>query len=98
MEKYYREGKEFEKEYDEDGVLIYDSYDDYDDSRESDNCTTEYDDEGYPVAKYIDTMVDPKTPTEIEAEERVQRKVTVCVIVGCLMIVAFSFWLAILTT
>ena len=98
MEKYYREGKEFEREYDEDGVLIYDSYDDYDDSRESDNCITEYDDEGYPVAKYIDTMVDPKTPAEIEAEERLQRKVTVGVILGCLMIVAISFWLAILTT
>ena len=50
MERYNRDGKWFEREYDEDGVLIYDSYDDYDESREDEE----------PSSKYYDSYYDPE--------------------------------------
>lgn len=115
MERYKRDGKWFEREYDEDGILAYDSYDDYDESREDDVESsnyydgyydpehkypvieeTEYDDEGYEVARWIPSMVQPKTHAEIIADMREQRKISVWVIIGCLLFILACFGLAIL--
>ena len=55
MERYKRDGKWFEREYDEEGILIYDSYDDYDQTREEEEHSCQcydgfYDpDHRYPV-------------------------------------------------
>ena len=51
MERYRRDGKWFEREYDEDGILIYDSYDDYDPSREEEKETS---------SQYFDGFYDPE--------------------------------------
>lgn len=114
MERYKRDGKWFEREYDENGILIYDTYDDYDESREERKETssqyyngfydpehrypvinkTEYDDEGYEVAQWIPTMVNPKTPEEIEAEKSEQSIVSVFVIIGCILFILFCVWIS----
>lgn len=51
MERYKRDGSWFEREYDEDGILIYDSYDDYDKSRENDEESS---------SQYYDGFYDPE--------------------------------------
>lgn len=51
MERYKKDGKWFERKYDEDGILIYDSYDDYDPSREDEDKTS---------SQYYDGYYDPE--------------------------------------
>ena len=57
---------------------------------------TEYDDEGYEVARWIPSMDESQTHTELIAEERNQRKITAWVIIGCLLFVIACFGLALL--
>lgn len=115
MEKYSKDGKKFEREYTDYGSPIFDSSDDYDDSREDNvessnyydgyydpehrypvNEKTEYDDEGYEVARWIPSMDESQTHTELIAEERNQRKITAWVIISCLLFVIACFGLALL--
>ena len=78
------------------GSPIYDPSNDLDESREINDEETEYDDEGYPVAIDIPTLMAQKTPHEILVEDREQRKITLYVILGCLAVIASCIGLAML--
>lgn len=78
------------------GSPIYDPSNDLDESREMDDEETEYDDEGYPVAIDIPTLVAQKTPQKILLEEKEQIKITIWVIMGCLSIIAVCIVLALI--
>ena len=95
MEKYKNEGRESEVEYSKYGSPIYDSTHDFDETRDTEE-ETEYDDEGYPVGRWIPSMVEPKTMEQLIKEKKEQRKTTLYVIVGCIAIIALCFGLSIL--
>ena len=93
MEKYNNEGREFEVEYSKYGSPIYDSSNDFDETRDTEE-EPEYDEEGYPVGRWIPSMAEQKTMEQLIKEEKEQRKTTLYVILGCLIIIASCIGLA----